>query len=315
MRTGVSTMAHHDPKLIQLEIAEMQSLHLDDVLVCAQENDFVYFPGKITFTPKIAKDYGLRPLAIFWGALNLFGGGRSSQFLLDHPTGLQIARDGSQRAAGCYMNALCRSRIMEMIDVIVERGFMGYFVDEPTPLRECFCPACRAAYDAWYGTSLMKADAVQLEAFRQRCVVDYVQSIATYCKSIAPELETIACLMPHDDAMWEHAASIETLDNLGTDLYWVNNDRDVAEMAAPIRKLEDLCQRNGKMHHEWLQCWNVRAGREQRIVDQGRVLVGMKPDALYVWAWKAQLGTSETCDDPTAAWEAARQVLCLAGRS
>ncbi len=312
MRTGVSTMGHHDPKFIEADIAEMQSLGLDDVLVAIQENDFAYFPGKINFTPTIARDYGLRPVAIFWGVLNLFGGGRSSQFLLDHPAGLQVARDGSPRAAGCYMNALCRSRIMEMIDVIVARGFVGYFVDEPTPLRECFCPACQATYDAWYGTSLRTADASQLEAFRQRCVVDYVQSIATYCKGIAPGMETIACLMPHDEAMWEQVSGIQALDNLGTDLYWVNHDRDVAEMVAPITRLGNLCQSNGKTHHEWLQCWNVRAGREPRIVDQGRVLVKMKPDALYIWAWKGQQGTAETCDDPAAAWEAALQVLRLA---
>ncbi len=51
------------------------------------------------------------------------------------------------------MNALCRSRIMEMIDVIVARGFVGYFVDEPTRCASASCPACQAAYDAWYGTS------------------------------------------------------------------------------------------------------------------------------------------------------------------
>ncbi len=52
----------------------MQSLGLDDVLVAIQENDFAYFPGKINFTPTIARDYGLRPVAIFWGVLNFFEG-------------------------------------------------------------------------------------------------------------------------------------------------------------------------------------------------------------------------------------------------
>ncbi len=46
--------------------------------------------------------------------------------------------------------------------------------------------------------------------------------------------------MPHDDAMWKQVAGIEALDNLGTDLYWVNNDRDVAEMVAPITRLGDF---------------------------------------------------------------------------
>lgn len=314
MRTGVSYMGHHDPKLLEIDIVEMQHLRIDDVLVAAQENDFVHFTGKIDFTPKIAKDHGLRPIAIFWGALNLFGGGRSSQFLLDHPGGFQIARDGSHRPAGCYMNPLCRSRIKQMIDAIVERGFEGYFVDEPTPLRDCYCASCQATYEAWYGAPLLSATDAQREVFRQRCVIDYVQEISAYCKSLEPRLETMCCLMPHDDVMWKEASAIADLDNLGTDLYWANNDRDVAEMVPPIQALGALCRQHHKVHHEWLQCWNVRQGREYRILDQGRTLTQEGPDALYVWAWKGQIGTSETCDNPSAAWAAALHVLDLAKR-
>ncbi|MCU0520489.1 MAG: hypothetical protein MUF84_07350 [Anaerolineae bacterium] len=311
MRTGVSYMGHHDPTHLEVDLAEMQRLGLDDVLVAAQENDFTYFTGKIDYTPRIAKDHGLRPISIFWGALNLFGGGRSSQFLLDHPAGFQVARDGSHRAAGCYMNPLCRSRIKEMVDVIVDRGFEGYFVDEPTPLRECYCASCRSTYEDWHGASLLSATDAEREGFRQRCVIDYVQEIATYCKRIAPHLETICCLMPHDEAMWRQASAIGALDNLGTDLYWVNNDREASEMAPQIRTLDRLCRQSAKVHHEWLQCWNVRRGREHRVIEQGRVLVQEKPDALYVWAWKGQTGTTETCDDPATSWAAALQTLEL----
>ena len=90
MRTGVSYMGHHNPKHLLTDIREMAALQLDDVLLSAQENDFVHFTGKLRFTPQIAKDHGIRPIAIFWGALNLFGGGRSSQFLLEHPEGFQV---------------------------------------------------------------------------------------------------------------------------------------------------------------------------------------------------------------------------------
>ena len=85
MRTGVAYMGHHNPKYLDLDLREMKELQLDDVLLAAQENDFIYFPGKLEFTPKIAAEYGIRPIAIFWGVLNLFGGGRSSQFLLENP--------------------------------------------------------------------------------------------------------------------------------------------------------------------------------------------------------------------------------------
>ena len=40
-----------------------------------------------------------------------------------------------------------------------------------------------------------------------------------------------------------------------------------------------------------------------------KVLVREQPDALYVWAWKGQIGTAETCDDPETSWRYAPEVL------
>ena len=91
MLTGVSYMSHHNPKHIETDLADMVALKLDDALVCLQENDFIHFTGKVDFTAKLARDVGIRPIAIFWGAMNLFGGGRSSQFLLEHPDCFQVA--------------------------------------------------------------------------------------------------------------------------------------------------------------------------------------------------------------------------------
>jgi len=312
MRTGVSYMGHHNPKHIETDVRQMRELRLDDVLVAAQENDFVHFTGKLEFTPRLAREHGLRPIAIFWGVLNLFGGGRSSQFLLEHPEGFQVARDGSHRAGGCYVNPLCVARIQEMIDIVADLGFVGYFVDEPTPLRECFCPSCRARFEEWAGGDLMQADPETEEAFRRRCVLDYVQTIADYCAARHPALETMCCIMPVDREMWQAVGSIPSLRNIGTDIYWVNECRDVEEMRPMVREVAAIARQHGKRHHEWLQCWAVRRGLEGRILEQGRILVEEQPDALYVWAWEGQIGTTETCEDPARAWARACEVLALA---
>ncbi len=302
-------MGHHNPIHLETDLREMSGMRLDDVLLSAQENDFVHFTGKLAFTPKIAADYGIRPIAIFWGALNLFGGGRSSQFLLEHPEGFQVGLDGVRRPAGCYMNPACISRIEEMIDIVVEHGFQGYFVDEPTPMSDCYCASCRAAFQEWYGADLAVAPDHPKQLFRQRCVVEYVRTIATYCKAKHPRLETMTCVMPCDKAVWQEVSKIEGLDNLGTDIYWTNNDTDVEEMTPILTELKALCMSSGKIHHEWLQCWNVRKGNERRILEQGKVLIRERPDAFYVWAWRGQIGTTETCDDPILAWQYACELL------
>ena len=74
-------------------------------------------------------------------------------------------------------------------------------------------------------------------------------------------------------------------------------------------EMDACCKRTGTVHHEWLQCYKVAAGREHRITEQGEVLIREKPDALYVWAWKAQIGTTETCADSDLAWRHAAEVL------
>jgi hypothetical protein len=312
MRTGVSYLGHHNPKYLDLDLCEMKELQLDDVLLAAQENDFIYFPGKLEFTPKIAAEYGIRPIAIFWGVLNLFGGGRSSQFLLENPGGFQVLKDGSYSPAGCYMNPMCQARIEEMIDIVAVRGFAGYFIDEPTPLRDCYCASCCAKYEEWYGGDLHAASGAPLEEFRQRCVIEYVSVISRYCKANHPQMETMCCLMPHDDQMWANIASISGLDNFGTDLYWANDDRDVEEMTPIVRAMDRMCKRHGKIHHEWLQCWYVRGSCEPHIFEQGKILLREKPDALYVWAWKGQVGTAESCADPQTAWRYVEKIFRMA---
>jgi len=308
MRTGVSYMGHHNPRHLATDLADMAALGCDDVLVAAQENDFVHMTGKIQFLPKIARDHGIRPIAIFWGALNLFGGGRSSQLLLDHPAAWQVNRFGQPRPHGCYNNPICVGRIQEMIDRIAEVGFQGYFVDEPTAMN-CFCNSCRRLFGRWYHAELSEAEPARLAEFNSRCVVEYVRKIAEYCKRRHPQLETQCCVMPHDKTLWPAMAQIAELDNLGTDLYWVNNDRDVQEMKPIVSELAATCRSAGKKHHEWLQAWIVRKGREHRIIEQGDVLIGEQPDALYVWAYLSQIGTTESSQDPEAVWAAACELL------
>lgn len=312
MRTGVSYMGHHNPKHLATDFRAMQELQLDEVFVCMQENDFVHFPGKIQFAPALAKEHGIRPLAIIWGALNLFGGGRSSQFLLSNPDCFQVARDGSHRVAGCYNNPKAVAHIQELIETTAAAGYEGYLVDEPTPLRECFCPACRARYAETTGGDLLTAADEIVEAFRQQCVIDYVQTIADYCKATHARYETICCLMPHDEAMWEAVARIDSLDNLGTDIYWTNTNEDLAEMGPIIDRMASVSQEHGKVHHEWLECWRAHAGRETRIREQGEIMVKRQPDAFYVWAWEGQIGTGESCANPELAWAEACKVLRMA---
>ena len=51
----------------------------------------------------------------------------------------------------------------------------------------------------------------------------------------------------------------------GTDLYWANTGQDIREVQPLTEELAGLCRAAGKRHHQWLQCWGVRAGNEARV--------------------------------------------------
>src|SRR5262245_27128569 len=99
------------------------------------------------------------------------------------------------------------------------------------------------------------------------------------------------------------------LSNVGTELYWANDGRNIQEVGPLAGELARLCRAGGKRHHQWLQCWGVRAGNESRVGELGRALWDARPDALYVWAFEGQVGTAEACDDPERAWAEACGVL------
>ncbi len=158
MRTGVSCLCHHNPKHIQLDLDEMKSAEVDDLVVAAQENDFSNFVGKIEYVPKMAKAMGIRPIIGMYGLLNLFGGGRMSNILLDRPEGFQVAEDGSHLPEGCFVNPVCVKRVNRMLDAAANSGFEGYYIDEPTPQRRCFCASCKSKFAETCGGDLAKGD-------------------------------------------------------------------------------------------------------------------------------------------------------------
>ena len=308
MRTGISYLGHQDPKHLKIDLEDIKQLGCDDLLLAAQENDFEHMTGKLDFTPKLAKDLGIRPLVIFWGLLNLFGGGKSSQLLLRDPHMHQVQKDGSYHAAGCYNNPACLDHIKNMIDRIAACGFLGYFIDEPTPI-DCYCPACCRLFEQLFASNLHDADTIKVDEFRKKCVVNYIQVITEYIKRSHPQLETLCCIMPEDKSLWSQVASVKGLDNLGTDIYWVNEDVDVEQMTPLIKEISQLCRDNNKKHHQWLQAWGVKKGREARIKAQGEIIIRQKPDALYAWAYQGQIGTQESSEDPETAWAAACEIL------
>lgn len=322
MTFGTAYMGTHAPEGLKRDLEDLRAEGFDEIVLSCQENDFLHFTGKVEFTPKIAHAAGMRVLVNLWGYASAFGGGRISRLVADYPEVMVVGRDGkpnplewppgSRTQPGCPNHPLVISRAREMVDQAIAAGADGFFWDEPTKF-DCYCEACRALFSGRTGGDLRTAGREAVAEFRRHSVFRWIDEMSRWVKSRNAKLATSTCVMPSDRDAWEDAAECGPLDSLGTDTYWLCEDRPVEWMREPCRELVALARRKGKSPHLWLQCWKVPRGREAELVEAAKILAEAGPDGVYVWAYRGQLGTTEACDDPDAAWRKALEGFHAAG--
>lgn len=314
-------MGSHRRDVLAAELGDIRSRGFDEVILAVQENDFIHFPGKIAETPGIAHDLGLRVLVNLWGYACSFGGGRISRLLSDEPEVMARNRDGSPYAVkwpgfrmhvGCTSHPRLYERAQEFASTAMAAGVDGFFWDEPTKI-DCYCDACKKSFAEFGKGDLLKAREEDRAAFRRFSVRRWVSEMSRWVKTQKPALETSTCVMPSDRDAWEEVAGVGDLDSLGTDTYWLLEKKPIEWMREPCRSLVSVAKAHGKSAHLWLQCWQVPAGKEEELVEASRELAAALPDAIYVWAYDGQAGTSEACDDSAKAWKFALEGLRAAG--
>ena len=322
MKFGTAYLGNYYPEAIKNELSDIAGQGFDEVVLTCQENDFHHFTGKIEFTPKIAHDLGLRVLVNLWGYASAFGGGRISRLVADYPEVMVVDKKGrphpSEWPAGHFTQPGCPNhpkvvaRAQEHVGAAIKAGADGFFWDEPTQF-DCYCTACRKLYAEQSGGDLEKAPKEKKAEFRRWSVAHWVEEMSRWVKAQRKDLVTSTCVMPSDRAAWEEAAGCPSLDSLGTDTYWEFEGLPLDWMKEPSRTLVDLVRKRGKSPHLWLQCWKLHRGKESEITEAAKILGAIGPDTLYVWAYRGQLGTTETCENPLKAWDAALAGLHAVG--
>jgi hypothetical protein len=194
----------------------------------------------------------------------------------------------------------------------IAAGADGFFWDEPTKF-DCYCEACRTLFTERTGGDLREADSAAVADFRRYSVFRWVDEMSRWVKGKDPKLITSTCVMPSDRDAWDDSAGCAPLDSLGTDTYWMFDGKPLDWMREPCASLVDLAREKGKSPHLWLQCWKIVKGREAEIVEAARILAEAKPDAVCVWGYRGQLGTTESCEDPETAWKRAVEGLRAIG--
>jgi len=322
MRYGLAYLGTHLPDTLERELDSIRADGFDEVVLSCQENDFMHLTGKVENAPRIARKAGLTLLVNLWGYAAAFGGGRISRLVADYPETMVVGPDGRPRyiewpkgnriQPGCPNHPKVVERAREFCRKAADAGAHGFFWDEPTKF-DCWCGACRALFRDKKGKAMEEGNEDELAWFRRHSVARWVEEMSRFVKGLDGKLVTSTCVMPSDRDAWTDAAACPSLDSLGTDPYWMLEGKPVASVTEPSRALVAEARKAGKSPHLWLQCWDIRKGRETELVEASRLLAAEDPDTLYVWAWRGQEGTTERCDEPAAAWKRALEGFRAAG--
>lgn len=301
IRLGVSYYGSYLPWHLDKDLKDILDSGCDDVLVTLQENDFKVFRGKVQLTAKTAHKIGLKAIANFWGYACMLGGGRISTLLTDNPEAWQVNKEGKKIGLGCMNNPVVFDTLIDMVKDASSYEFDGFFIDEPTK-AECFCQHCQGEFRSSYGGSLFQAEPKELNEFRSRSVIEFLEKVCSEVKKLDQKLETSTCIMPKDENLWGDTVKTSTLDYFGTDPYWLRRDKPITFVAESTRNVIDLCRRQGKKSLMWIQCWKIPKGKEEEIYEATMLCAKEKPDAIYAWSYKGGLGTYEESDNADKAW-------------
>jgi hypothetical protein len=315
MELGVSYVSAHLPQHIREDMQEIKSIGCSEVLFALQENHFEALTGAYQYGASIAKDVGIKPLAVIWGFANTFGGGRMSNILLRDAKLWRIQKDGTPLPMGCLNNPFLIQQFLDKMEICHRYGFEGVLIDEPTP-QDCFCPFCQKRFIELYGKDLSQsadnpAKGSQYHEFQLNTVREYVEKVCKGVKAINPRLQTATAMMPHDKEGFERVASIKEMDVFGTDPYWlvpgaaefigITSVKEACQCASDFKA---MCASKNKLSQMWLNCWKIPAGKEEEIYTGGKALAEIGYDSFYAWSYRAALGTNEECERPEEAWAA-----------
>jgi hypothetical protein len=148
-------------------------------------------------------------------------------------------------------------------------------------------------------------------AFKHHSIVDFLQEMINHGHEAG--IKNALCSLPgsaQNEEWMMDLASLENLDNFGTDPYWYHLKKDVAEYMGDFsKKVVKVCRQLKREEHIWIQGFKVPAGREEEITTAVNIAVNAGIRNLAVWGFDAcSFISSIAPDNPQKTWE----IICKA---
>jgi hypothetical protein len=187
--------------------------------------------------------------------------------------------DGSMAPVyACVRDPAYLQFVHDWIDTVKWLGATTIFWDEPhMPTKTvgdkryfgCACPNCRRAFEERFNRPMPEVVDDDVEEFQAESIAEYFRDITAY--NASQGLINSVCVMLGTFGMSLAAAdkicAIPTVDNIGSDPYWVGGETPVYKYVYDgARRNIEMCERFGKDHNIWLQCFGNPRGKEEEIV-------------------------------------------------
>ena len=322
MKLGTSYFGNRIIRHVKEDMKYLKDRHFTYVVHTFSENDFHFYSATMKEIVKITKDIGLETQIDPWGVGKVFGGEAFSEFISTHPEVCEILSDGKPAGIACPNHSEFRRFMHKWIDAAVSTGAEYLFWDEPhfylsgwmggrPDTWGCRCKFCRQKFEDRYNHPMPLNETDEVKAFKHHSIVDFLQEMISHGHQAGAK--NALCSLPgsaQNEEWMMDLASLENLDNFGTDPYWYGAKKDVAEYVGDFaRKVVKVCLQMKREGHIWIQGFKVPAGREEEISTAVNLAVKAGIRNLAVWGFDAcSFISSIAPDNPQKTWE----IICRA---
>ena len=317
--TGVAYHGNRMPSHVKEDMREIARADMDIVVHMFSHTDWDRHSKIMKDIFKITEDAGLEVWVDNWG----LGGppGDKSHFLAYHPEAHMYYSDGEMAPIhACLNSPEFRAFVKNWIEVVADMGAKTIFWDEPNiPKKKalpdsdgevyaCSCLRCKKLFEERYGRPMPKFSDADTEQFRTDTIVDYFKEITEYSASMG--IYNTVCVMlgtEHGISLEniERICSLPTLQNIGSDPYWIGrNAPDVYEYVYNGTKENlEVSKRHGKDHNIWIQTFNVPRGHEEEIILATDAAYDAGARTILAWGYMGSESNNYAAANPTRTWD------------
>lgn len=322
MKIGSSYFGNRIPRHVAKDMKDLAEKHFTYVVHTFSENDFHFYGKTMKEIVKISHDQGLETQIDPWGVGKVFGGEAFSEYIASHPGVCEILSDGKPAGIACPNNPAFRKFMHEWCEAAASTNADYLFWDEPhfyisgwmggrPNTWGCRCGYCKAKFEEQNGHLLPQKETEEVKNFKHQSIVNFLQEMINYGHGLGKK--NSLCILPGTtikDERFKELATLDNLDNFGTDPYWYALKKEVKQYVGDFaQKVNKVCKESGREGHIWIQGFMVPRGREEEIQTAVTEAVQAGIRNLAVWGFDACSFISHIApDNPQKTWD----IICHA---